>query len=488
MEILSSLILYGKKSWQTIRGRIIVAFVACLVFGVVLTAFYYWNLFSIEQRLAIAESFEDLFNEILEIRRYEKNFLFYMDKGSLDETISYLANTEEITAKLAPDIAYVIGEGRFRKFKSNLDSYKAMLEEHLTRMQNSPSQVEVENIRAKGKELVDFAQELLKIKRQRIQHALTRTLSIPIAFVGILVLLLALIFQLLSKNVLKPMALIQRTTEDVARGNFTPVPYQSSRRDEISQLIAAFNKMAGEIESRQEELVQSRKIAAIGTFTSGIAHELNNPLNNIYLTAETLLEDGASLVETESKELLLDILNQADRASDIVKNLLDFSRSEQPSVAALKVATVVNSTLKLVRNQIMLAGITLETDIPQDLPPIKGNLRNLEQVFLNLLLNAIQAMPSGGTITIRASRDVADYVRIDVSDTGVGIKPEDLGHIFDPFFTTKGVGRGTGLGLSVSYGIVKKQGGYIEVKSHLNEGTTFSVFLPSDGPQTASGA
>jgi len=99
------------------------------------------------------------------------------------------------------------------------------------------------------------------------------------------------------------------------------------------------------------------------------------------------------------------------------------------------------------------------------------------------LLNAIQAMAAGGTITVRASRDVGDYVRVDVSDTGVGIKPEDLGHIFDPFFTTKGVGRGTGLGLSVSYGIVKKQGGYIEVKSRVNEGTTFSVFLPLDQPQ-----
>jgi signal transduction histidine kinase len=285
------------------------------------------------------------------------------------------------------------------------------------------------------------------------------------------------------KNILKPLALIQRTTEDVARGNYTPIPHEEKRRDEISELIAAFNKMAGEIESRQEEVVQSRKIAAIGTFTSGIAHELNNPINNIYLTAETLLEEYTNLSDAEANELILDVLNQADRAGEIVKNLLDFSRNERPSFTDLNIAVVIDSTVKLVKNQIMLAGIGLERNIPSDVPAIRGNLRNLQHVFLNLLLNAIQAMPGGGSIGVAASQESPDYIRVDVKDTGIGIKPEDLERIFDPFFTTKSVGRGTGLGLSVTYSIVKAHGGYIEVGSELNVGTTFSVFLPVEGSQ-----
>ncbi len=463
---------------NTIRGRIVAVFVACLAIVVILTGFYYWNLFSIERRLAIAENFEDLFNDILEIRRYEKNFLFYRDRDSLKQNISYIGETKEITAKLAADIAKVIGEEELQRFRSNLDSYKGMMEENQKRTEGKARQIEVEKIRATGKELVNFSQNLLKIKRMRIHQALKRTLSIPLAFATSLVLLIALIFQLVVKNILKPLALIQQTTEDVAKGNYTPIPYEAGRKDEISELIAAFNKMAGEIESRQEEVVQSRKIAAIGTFTSGIAHELNNPINNIYLTAETLLEEYTNLSDAEANELILDVLNQADRAADIVKNLLDFSRSERPSSTDLSIAVVLDSTVKLVKNQIMVAGIGLERNIPGDVPAIKGNLRNLQHVFLNLLLNAIQAMPGGGSIEIAVGQDSSDYIRVDVKDTGTGIKPENLEHIFDPFFTTKGVGRGTGLGLSVTYSIVKAHGGYIEVRSEVNVGTTFSVFLP----------
>jgi signal transduction histidine kinase len=468
---------------NTIRRRIVAVFVTCLAFVVILTGFYYWNLFSIERRLAIAENFEDLFNDILEIRRYEKNFLFYKDRDSLNQNISYINETKEITAKLTVDIAKVIGEEELQRFKSNLDSYKGMMAANQERTEGEASQIEVEKIRATGKELVDFSQNLLRIKRGRIHRALKRTLSIPIAFATSLVLLIALIFQLVVKNILKPLALIQRTTEDVAKGNYTPIPYEEGRRDEISELIAAFNKMAGEIESRQEEVVQSRKIAAIGTFTSGVAHELNNPINNIYLTAETLLEEYTDISDAEANELMLDILNQADRAADIVKNLLDFSRSERPSFTDLSIAAVIDSTVKLVKNQIMVAGIGLERNLPEVVPDIRGNLRNLQHVFLNLLLNAIQAMPGGGSIEIAVSQDSSDYIRVDVKDTGTGIKPENLEHIFDPFFTTKGVGRGTGLGLSVTYSIVKAHGGYIEVGSEVNVGTTFSVFLPVEKRQ-----
>jgi signal transduction histidine kinase len=271
---------------------------------------------------------------------------------------------------------------------------------------------------------------------------------------------------------------MQQTTGKIAAGDFSPVEYEGSGEDEISQLLAAFNSMAGELESRQEQLVQSRKIAAIGTFTAGIAHELNNPINNIYLTAETLLEEYEELSPPEGKELVLDVLNQAERASEIVRNLLDFSRSERPSYTLLTIKEVIERTIKLVKNQIMLAGIRVVMDIPTDIPNIRGSSRNLEQVFLNLLVNAIQSMSGGGTIQVRAERHGTDHIRVDIQDTGKGIESEHLQHIFEPFFTTKGVGRGTGLGLAVTYALVKRHGGYIEVASEVGVGTIFSVYLP----------
>ena len=144
------------------------------------------------------------------------------------------------------------------------------------------------------------------------------------------------------------------------------------------------------------------------------------------------------------------------------------------------------------RNQLTLSGIHVEEDIPPDLPPIRGEKKSLQQVFLNLFINAIQAMLDGGTLNIRAHPSAdGQWMVIDVTDTGVGIDPEHLSRIFDPFYTTKQVGRGTGLGLSVTYGIVEKHGGHIEVKSRVGAGATFTVTLPlhkkpdGDGPESA---
>jgi signal transduction histidine kinase len=149
-----------------------------------------------------------------------------------------------------------------------------------------------------------------------------------------------------------------------------------------------------------------------------------------------------------------------------------------PSFTDLDIKEVIQKALKLVKNQTMLSGIGVETAISPDIPSVRGNFRNLEQVFLNLFINAIQAMPVGGSIRVSASRTPEQTIKITVQDTGIGIKPEDLEHIFEPFYTTKAVGRGTGLGLAVSYALVKKHGGYVEVQSQVNSGTTFSIYLP----------
>ncbi len=468
---------------NTIRGRIIGIFLVCLVLGVALTGYHYWNLVSLRQKFDLVEDFYRLFNSVLEVRRYEKNYIIFRDPKDLEEAAHYLDRARALSTELAGDMRRVGGQAEFARFAASLKAYGAVLADTRLHRDAPNDPFDLVLIRREGKEMVDFTQHLLRIKRQRIHEALQRTMAIPAAFLGSLALLLLVVGHLVSRNLLRPLALLQRTTEEVAKGNFKPIAYQSRHRDEVTSLVEAFNRMALEIETRQEELVQSRKIAAIGTFTSGIAHELNNPINNIRLTAETLLDDVDSLTPAETSELGLDILGQADRASDIVKNLLDFSRMDRPQSSTFTIREVLDSTYKLVKNQIMVDGIALQNQVPADLPPIEGSLRNLQQVFLNLLLNAVQAMPQGGAIKVTAEQDPPGFIRVDVSDTGQGIRPEDLEHIFDPFYTTKEVGQGTGLGLSVTYGLVKKHGGYIEVKSAAGQGSTFSVFLPISGNQ-----
>jgi two-component system, NtrC family, sensor kinase len=462
---------------MTIRGKIITVFAIFLTCVGALTIFDWWSIVTIQQKVTVSEFFEDMFNNILEARRYEKNFLFYHDRRSLDENLVYINKAIEISTNINKDIERVAGK-EYHRFQLDLNDYKSMIEAFVSQQDSIVTEKQDESIRLKGKAIGDFAEKLLSLKRERIHLALAGILGLPFVFLAIFVVLSMLIAQLLFNRILNPLALIRRTIDRVALGDLSPIDYEENARDEISMLIYAFNRMAGELESKQEQLVQSRKIAAIGTFTAGIAHELNNPINNICLTAESILEDYDTLSKSEGRELVSDVLSQAERAGEIIKNLLDFSRNELPSFTDLDINEVIQKSLKLVKNQTMLAGIQISTSFFQDLPNIRGNFRNLEQVFLNLLINAIQAMSGGGSITIRTSRESVKYLKILIQDTGTGIKPEYLEHIFEPFYTTKAVGRGTGLGLSVTYALVKRHGGYIEVQSQVNAGTTFSVYLP----------
>jgi len=236
------------------------------------------------------------------------------------------------------------------------------------------------------------------------------------------------------------------------------------------------------LEKRQEQLIQSRKIASIGTLTAGIAHEINNPVNNISLILESLVEDGDNMDNDERRGLYQEAMDQADRTSEIVKNLLEFSRASHPRVENVNPAEVVEKTGRLLRNEMELRKIRFTTEIQPGLPNVRMDKGGLQQVLLNLFMNAIQAMESGGELkALVGPADAPGEIRIDVIDNGPGIPPEFIDKIFDPFFTTKKEGVGTGLGLSVSYNIIKKNGGRIELESEPGQGARFSIFLPLAG-------
>jgi signal transduction histidine kinase len=292
-----------------------------------------------------------------------------------------------------------------------------------------------------------------------------------------MVLLLIVLADQLARQVIRPIGRIVGHVERISKGDISPIKPGRKYRDEFSSLAIAINRMLAELRARQEQVLQSRKMAAVGTLTSGIAHELNNPLNNISLTVETLLDDFDSMEHDRVKQLLTDAFTQVERAAATVRNLLDFTRVDRPVFTAVSVAEIVDVTMKLVSNELSISNVAVHLDVAPDLPRVHGNPRNLQQVFLNLIMNAMQAMPDGGDLTIQGSRE-GDFIRVAVRDTGVGIAAEDMDQIFEPFFTTKQAGEGTGLGLSVSYSIIEKHGGRIDVQSRVGEGTTFFVLLP----------
>jgi two-component system NtrC family sensor kinase len=462
----------------SIKGRIFILFAVTSLSIVALTAFNFWNLSTVKTRLLLGERYDDLLNNILEARRFEKNFLFYNDAQSLAESMAYLDRIDALVGELADDLVIVAGPETLARFRETLHTY-----EQQTNIFAQNGDADREELRSLGKSLIDYADHFLKIKRARIHRVIVRTSILPFAFLAILLLLMVLVIKLISHGLLKPLDVVMSTTLRVARGDFSPIYFEVKPLHEIACLVGAFNRMANELEINQEDLLQARKIAAIGTFTAGIAHELNNPINNIALTAESFREDYSEHIDGSGQEMLKDILTQAERAAEIVKNLLDFSRTESPALSKLEPAEVLSSTVNLVKNQIKLAGLRLEMSVPAGLPRVRGNLRNLQQVFMNLLLNAVQATPAGGVVALSAERRSPEWVRFQVRDTGPGIPEEIRQKIFEPFFSTKEVGKGTGLGLAVTYSLIKRHGGRIDVSSAEGRGTIFSVWLPIAQPE-----
>ncbi|HKP73613.1 MAG TPA: ATP-binding protein [Pyrinomonadaceae bacterium] len=228
----------------------------------------------------------------------------------------------------------------------------------------------------------------------------------------------------------------------------------------------------------EEQLQQREKLSSIGLLAAGVAHEINTPLTGVSSYTQMLL---GMLAETDPKHTLLQkIHRQTERATGIVNNLLNFSRTGNVTdFTEVNVNRVLEDTLQLLEPQLRQSQIEIVRDYDETLPPAYGNSGKLQQVFTNLILNARDAIPGGGRITLTTATDTDELVVIHIIDTGIGIAPENVARIYDPFFTTKGVGRGTGLGLAVSYGIVQEHSGHIAVQSAPGRGTTFRITLPT---------
>jgi len=286
-----------------------------------------------------------------------------------------------------------------------------------------------------------------------------------------------------SRQITRHLEELSRSAREVGQGRFD-VKVEVDSRDEIGELAASFNDMASELNSRekalkeaQAQLVQSEKLAAFGQLGAGIAHEVKNPLAGILGYAQlslrksepdTVLHNNLKIIEKETK-----------RCRTIIDNLLKFARQDKAERKPLELNRVVEDTAVLMDHQLGMHRIRLEKELAQDLPAILGNANQLQQILMNLLLNALQAMEgTGGKIRITTGRTGDGRAEVRISDTGPGIPKEIQARLFEPFFTTKPAGKGTGLGLSVTYGIVKDHKGEILVESEAGQGATFLLLFP----------
>lgn len=263
--------------------------------------------------------------------------------------------------------------------------------------------------------------------------------------------------------------------------NITLLPLQTRALTDGGALIC-FEDMTIRVRL-EEQLREADKLSSIGLLAAGVAHEVNTPLAGISSYTQILLAECSD--QDPRRPILEKIRRQTLRASDIVNNLLNFSRTGNSTFAPVDLVTILDDTLQLLETHLRGTAITIHKNYGGKLPPVWGHAGKLQQVFMNLMLNARDAMPHGGVLTLTTTVQ-GNAVTIEISDTGVGIPPEVIHRIYDPFFTTKEVGRGTGLGLAVSYGIVQEHGGHVFVESTPGQGTTFRVKLPVAPLQTAT--
>ena len=264
-------------------------------------------------------------------------------------------------------------------------------------------------------------------------------------------------------------------------GKVIPVAWACSPMwDEQGRIVAVVAVGRDLTERRQLEaqLFQSAKMASLGVMAGGIAHQLRNPLGAASAAAQLLLRDPDN--RELAQQCAQRIYEGIKRGSAIIESLLRFARPDSGASGAIAVNDVVSDTVAMLRHQANLSQVQVDIDLANDLPTLNANPSALQQAFTNLFLNACQAMPAGGLLTIRTRiANGPDWVAVDFTDTGCGIPPENLSKVFDPFFTTRPVGQGVGLGLTITYSIVHQHGGRIHVHSTVGVGSTFSVLLPT---------
>ncbi len=550
-----------------IRDKLLLGFGLYILLAVVLGFFAYKELRTIDKRLVLVETADDITNTILEVRRYEKNFLLYKDETSFGEMNQYLAKLIADIDNIQSEIVSEIGAAGYQSLRKDIGEFERLIRviadtfkeqdraaalvrtsgragertlagagelqallvlrryeknvmlyrtpesfdvfrqsyaasglsghaetgqyfAHVTRLYRlyETERQSVEKLRATAREIQSFTQNLSKKERMDIATIIRMSTNLLVTALVLVLMLGTLVNIKLATSIAVPIANLERITNKINKGDFSEIIHVKGN-DEIASLARSFNQMElnldnamtsleeiiKQLQEKQDQLVEAEKLASIGKLAAGIAHEINNPLTSV-LTFSNLMLEQCPPSDPRHERLKL-MARETNRARTIVRQLLNFGRETVIRPERININQPVSEIIDSLAAQDSFKGIDLQTDLAEGLPEVMADPAQIGQVVMNMLLNAIHAITPSGTIAVSTRRS-GQNIEIVFRDTGAGIPEEHLHRIFDPFFTTKDASKGTGLGLAVSYGIIKKHGGDIAVASAVGRGTTFTVRIP----------
>ncbi len=476
----------------SLRVQVLFGFLVVFAFALVIAGFIFRSIYDVEDKIKVLEIVNEYVMEVDHARRIEKNFFLYGSDPK--EAFEAAVRAKEILAKNRGSISKVVGAAQWDQMDRNVTEYERVLNELIavtTQEGKNPRDPAIHalegELRSKGQQMVHLAEELVRRERDSLHKAILASRRMQTYSLVFLLIFMISAAYLISGLILRSIDRLKAYTDRIATGDFTPIMPKRRYRDEFTDLSMAVNHMVGELQKHEAMLIHSHKMRAMGTLTAGVAHEINNPLNNITITTHMLLEDYDDASPDENKEMLGDILKETERVKKIVASLLDFARKSETSKQPIRVLDMVEETLALARSQLQMSGIEAKISAVVNPPEIMGDRQQLTQVLLNLILNAIAASDRGGMIQIHVyPSDQPNFLSLKVIDFGSGIPEHLQSRVFDPFFTTKAKGKGTGLGLSVAQGIVSRHGGRILLHSKEGRGTNFTLLLPTCPPSSTA--
>ncbi|MDD5758904.1 MAG: ATP-binding protein [Desulfobulbaceae bacterium] len=461
-----------------IEHRIYLSNAVNIALLVLIGAFAMHSFGQIETKFRFTSIADNLNTTFLEMRLAEKNYFLYNDPNALYEIRLKIDRTSNTLSEVHDDIIKAVGASSFNRLKHLLQEYqKLIFLISETKQKNDALRLQLREI---GQQLKTFSENTTNVERDQVGRIIGNTTTVLHYAFWTTVLLAFISSTWNGRNIRRSLRRVVDLTRSIAKGNFN---YQKIDEqlatNEMGSVITAINTMAEELRRREQEIVQSKRLASIGVLVAGVAHELNNPLNNISMIAQTYAEVYDHLEKEQRIGFMEQIDEQTERLRVTIRNLLDFAKPKEQHLDEKEINDVIQKCLGLVHNMLDVSNIKMHLALAPDLPACYIDEHQVQQVLVNIMVNAIQAMPSGGKLSI-VSRLFGDnkMLEIVIQDTGKGIAPEFMDHIFDPFFTTKG-DAGTGLGLWVSYGIIKNHQGNMKVTSTVGEGTAFTITLPT---------